>query len=100
VPVVDYHASFDDIYRELPSVRVSNWANFTPASLELEAERIAGEAAAGRYNARMVYWPYWLSRLTRYMPVLELDHGPRHLLDEQSYGQINAEGGVRQSTVK
>ena len=76
VPVVDYHASFSDLYHELPSVQVSNWANFTPASLEREAERISAEAAAGQYNARKVYWPYWFSRFTKYMPVT------RRLLDE------------------
>ena len=74
--MVDYHASFSDLYHELPSVQVSNWANFTPASLEREAERISAEAAAGQYNARKVYWPYWFSRFTKYMPVT------RRLLDE------------------
>jgi hypothetical protein len=67
VPVVDYHASFDDLYDgSLPVVRVRDWRNLTPGGLAEEWREI--EARAPEFDLARVYWPYWLARLTRWMP--------------------------------
>ena len=55
VPVLDHHASFEALYRELPSVHVRDWANVTPAFLEAEWARIEREGAR-RHLARRRAW--------------------------------------------
>ena len=71
VPVLDHHASFEVLYRELPSVQVRDWANVTPAFLEAEWARIEREAA--RFNMNKLYWPYWLGRFTQWMGAASAD---------------------------
>ena len=69
--MLDHHASFEVLYRELPSVQVRDWANVTPAFLEAEWARIEREAA--RFNMNKLYWPYWLGRFTQWMGAASAD---------------------------
>ncbi len=65
VPVVEYHPSFVELYRNLPVVQVRDWAEVTPAFLEQKWDEI--QAKRSTFNMNRVYWPYWLSRLTAHM---------------------------------
>ena len=65
VPVVAYHPSFVELYRDLPVVQVMNWTMVTTNFLTQQWQHVQSRRNA--YNLNKVYWPYWLKRLTAYM---------------------------------
>ena len=65
VPVVEFHPSYVELYRDLPVVQLMNWTELTPKFLEDKWRQM--QAKRKTYNLNKVYWPYWLHRLTKYM---------------------------------
>lgn len=87
VPLLDYHPSFTELYRDMPVVTlkdcnsnalassgplvdyckdpaargVTDWDEVTPDWLEGEWRRI--QAQASKYDMKRLYWPYWFHRL-------------------------------------
>ena len=65
MPLVPRDARHAALYARLPVVELDDdeWENVTPAFLDAQWARIQRDAAAGKYDLRAVYRPYWLARL-------------------------------------
>ena len=74
IPVVKRYRPHDTVhglFDELPIVIVDKWAEVTPALLHSEWKRISALNAAGCTSMSRAYWPYWLGKITQYIPYTE-----------------------------
>mmetsp|Transcript_10385 Transcript_10385/g.15959 ORF Transcript_10385/g.15959 Transcript_10385/m.15959 type:complete len:174 (-) Transcript_10385:176-697(-) len=75
IPVREAWLGLERLYEELPTVAVENWATVTKEFLEAKWQEF--QANRHRYDARKLYFPYWLDKVLP--PGSRPPSVPRHL---------------------